>query len=147
MSIPKNKDLELDTYVKLMRASESLTARIHRHLAASTLTISQFGVLEALHHLGPLTQKEIGIKILRSGGNVTLVVDNLEKRHLVERKRHKNDRRSFVIHLTTRGKKLIKAVFPRHANLVMEAFSILSTAEQEQLGWLCKKIGLQRMDS
>lgn len=144
--ISNNNTLALGTYVKLMRAAESLTARIHRHLSAYALTISQFGVLEALFHLGPLTQKEIGQKILRSGGNVTLVVDNLEKRHLVRRERHVKDRRSFVIHLSAKGEKLIESVFPRHAVLVREALSTLSAKEQEELGRLCKKVGLQRKD-
>ena len=73
----------LNTYVKMMRAVESLTARVHRHLSSVGLTVSQFGVLEALYHLGPLSQREIGQKILRSSGNITLVIDNLEKRGLV----------------------------------------------------------------
>ena len=55
----KNKMRALNTYTKLMRAAESITARTHRHLSSKGLTISQFGVLEALYHLGPLSQKEI----------------------------------------------------------------------------------------
>lgn len=141
MTISEKETLALGTYVKLMRAADCLTAHIHRHLATSALTTSQFGILEALYHLGPLTQKEIGRKILKSGGNVTLVVDNLEKRRLVKRDRHETDRRAFVIHLTAKGRELIKTVFPRHATLVMEAMNILSTAEQKQLGKLCKKVG------
>jgi MarR family 2-MHQ and catechol resistance regulon transcriptional repressor len=69
----------LKTYVKLMRAAESVTARTHRHLASTGLTVSQFAVLEALYQLGPLSQREIGQKILRSSGNITMVIDNLEK--------------------------------------------------------------------
>ena len=83
----------LSAYVKLMRAAESITARAHRHLSSFGLTISQFGVLEALFHLGPLSQKDIGQKILRSSGNITMVIDNLEKRGLVRRERDRQDRR------------------------------------------------------
>ncbi len=74
----------LSTYVKLMRAAESITARIHRHLASVGLTLSQFAVLEALYHLGPLYQREIGQKLLKSSGNITMVIDNLEKRRLCQ---------------------------------------------------------------
>nr|NIP73420.1 MarR family transcriptional regulator [Gammaproteobacteria bacterium]NIR98346.1 MarR family transcriptional regulator [Gammaproteobacteria bacterium]NIV21028.1 MarR family transcriptional regulator [Gammaproteobacteria bacterium] len=69
----------LDAYIKLARAAESVIARIHRR-TASGLTVSQFGVLEALYHLGPMHQRMIGAKLLKSGGNVTMVIDNLEKR-------------------------------------------------------------------
>ena len=58
----------LNAYVKLIRASESVSARIHRHLAAVGLSISQFGVLEALYHLGPLSQAEIAKKVLKERG-------------------------------------------------------------------------------
>ena len=138
----KNMMRALNTYTKLMRAAESITARTHRHLSSKGLTISQFGVLEALYHLGPLSQKQIGQKILRSRGNITMIIDNLEKRGLVMRKRHKADRRVFVVHLTDDGNKLISKIFPPHATKISDEMSILSAAEQETLGSLCKKLGL-----
>ena len=84
----------LKTYVKLMRAAGSVTARTHRHLSTTGLTISQFAVLEALYHSGPLSQKEIGQKILRSSGNITMVIDNLEKTGLVKRERNEGGQSS-----------------------------------------------------
>jgi MarR family 2-MHQ and catechol resistance regulon transcriptional repressor len=137
----KNMMRALNTYTKLMRAAESITARTHRHLSSKGLTISQFGVLEALYHLGPLSQKQIGQKILRSRGNITMIIDNLEKRGLVMRKRDKEDRRVFIIHLTDEGNKLISKIFPPHATKISDEMSILSVAEQEMLGGLCKKLG------
>ena len=70
----------LDTWIKLTRAVDSFGARLADAGTCADVTISQFGVLEALHHLGPLRQGEISAKLLRSGGNITLVVDNLEAR-------------------------------------------------------------------
>ena len=138
----KNKMRALNTYTKLMRAAESITARTHQHLSAKGLTISQFGVLEALCHLGPLSQKKIGQKILRSSGNITMVVDNLEKRGLVVRRSDKADRRVFIVHLTDEGNKLIRHIFPPHAAVIAGEMSVLSAAEQETLGGLCKKLGI-----
>jgi MarR family 2-MHQ and catechol resistance regulon transcriptional repressor len=69
--------LALNTYTKLMRAAETVTGRVGRTMTAAGLTISQFGVLEALHHKGPLCQRDIAAKILKSTGNITLVIDNL----------------------------------------------------------------------
>ena len=132
----------LSAYVKLMRAAESLTARTHRTLAEVDLSISQFGALEALYHLGPMTQVEIGKKILKSSGNMTLVIDNLEKRELVRRERSKEDRRYFTVYLTEAGKKLISEFFPAHAGRITAEMSVLTPSEQEQLGRLCRKLGL-----
>ena len=134
----------LKTYVKLMRATESMTARAHRKLSTFGLTFSQFGVLEALYHLGPLSQSEIGQKILRSSGNMTMVIDNLEKRKLVRRKRHQADRRFFIIHLTVEGQKLISRIFPSHAEEIARELDVLTPAEQQTLGSLCKKLGLKK---
>ena len=132
----------LKTYVKLMRAAESITTRAHKHLSSAGLTVSQFGVLEAIHHLGPLSQKELGRKILRSSGNITMVIDNLEKRRLVRRERDTSDRRIFIVHLTDEGQKLIRKIFPSHAALITGEMSVLNATDQTVLGNLCKKVGL-----
>ena len=139
----KDEVRALDAYGKLMRASENLTARIHRHLAPKGLTITQFGTLEALYNLGPLNQREIGRKILKSSGNITLVIDNLEKRGLVKRERSKEDRRKYAVRLTAAGRTLIGTIFPRHAAKVVEEMKALTGAEQEELSRLCRKMGLK----
>ncbi len=137
----ENEVRALSTYVKLMRAAESVSTRIHGHLAAANLTISQFGVLEALLHLGPLSQAELARKILKSTGNITMVIDNLEKRGLVKRERNPKDRRYYSVTLTATGKKLIASLFPRHAAGIVEGMNALTRSEQEVLGNLCRKLG------
>ena len=132
----------LNAYVKLMRAAETITTRVHKHLAAFGLTLSQFAVLEALYHLGPLYQREIGQKLLKSSGNITMVIDNLEKRGFVRRDRKKEDRRFLNVRLTGEGFELISKVFPPHAAVITREMSVLSAGEQETLARLCKKLGL-----
>jgi MarR family 2-MHQ and catechol resistance regulon transcriptional repressor len=133
----------LNTYTKLMRAAESVTSRVHKVLVTPKLTISQFGVLEALFHKGSLCQKDIATKILKSTGNITLVVDNLEKSGLVRRERDCEDRRFLTVHLTEAGKKLIATVFADvEASIVTEMGSLIES-EQEALGNLCKKLGIK----
>lgn len=131
----------LDTFVKLMRAAQSVSKRVHRHLAAAGLTESQFAVLEALYHLGPLFQQEIGAKILKSSANITTVVDNLEGLGLVTRTRGTEDRRLVRVDLTAAGRKVIVEVFPRHAKGIAAELSTLSETERAELGRLCKKLG------
>lgn len=133
----------LNTYTKLMRAAESVTTRVHRVLASPRLTISQFGVLEALYHKGSLCQKDIATKILKSTGNITLVVDNLEKTGLVRRERDCEDRRFLTIHLTESGTKLISAVFADVEASIVTEMASLTEGEQEALGNLCKKLGMK----
>lgn len=135
--------LALNTYTKLVRAADSVTGRISRNMSAAGLTISQFGVLEALHHKGPLCQRDIAAKILKSTGNITLVIDNLEKQDLVKRERTSEDRRYLTIRLTEKGESLISDVFARVEAAINSEMSALTAGEQEQLGRLCKKLGLR----
>ncbi len=136
----KKETLALSTFVKLIRTTETVSANIHSHLKDIGLTVSQFGVLEALYHLGPMCQKDIAEKILKSTGYITTVVDKLAKRGLVVRERNDADRRYFNILLTKEGSALVKNLFPSHAGRITEAMNRLTMAEQKELGRLCKKI-------
>jgi len=133
----------LATYIKLVRATESVSNRIHRHLATTGLTASQFGVMEALLHLGPLMQRQLAEKLLKSGGNITMVIDNLEKRGLVKRDRQAEDRRCITVCLTPEGEQLIQNLFPVHVAAVLAEMSSLTESEQEELGRLCRQLGKQ----
>jgi len=132
----------LNAFIKLQRSAESVSVRIHAVLPQG-LTITQFGVLEALHHLGPLCQSELAEKLLKSGGNLTLVVDNLEKAGYVLRERDAADRRFVVVKLTEKGHNFIGILFPKVVANVTREMSALSSTELADLGRLCKKIGLQ----
>lgn len=131
----------LDAFIKLLRATETVAANSHRNLASAGLTPSQFGVLEALFHLGPLCQRDLGRKILKSSGNITTVIDNLEKRGLVERRRGGEDRRYVAVHLTETGRGLIEELFPGQVAAICAEFAVLTPAEQAELARLCRKLG------
>ena len=139
----KKERQALNTYIKLIRSSESISSKINLFLSEFGLTESQFGVLDAIYHLGPLKQKEIGKKILKSGGNITMVINNLEKRKLVKRKRGEKDRRHFNVHLTKGGKEKILEVLPEVVKMIRKHFEILDIDEQKELERLCKITGLQ----
>lgn len=131
----------LEAYIKLMRASGSVTARVHRAMTRQRLTVSQFGTLEALYHLGPLSQTELGKKILKTSGNITVVIDNLERRSLVQRQRNQRDRRCVIVTLTDQGRATIEKVFPGHVERIVAEMSALTADEQQQLARLCRKLG------
>ena len=132
----------LDAFVKLMRAANSVSTATHAGLAEADLTVSQFAVLEALYHAGPMCLTVVAHKILKTGGNLTLVVKNLEKRGLVQRKQSPDDRRYFSLHLTPKGNRLIADIFPKHAARITQVLDALTPGEQAELGRLSKKLGM-----
>ncbi|HKM64007.1 MAG TPA: MarR family transcriptional regulator [Acidisphaera sp.] len=131
----------LSAYVKLLRASKAVVARIEPRLAENGLTPTQLGVLDAILHRGPLTQRQLSRKVLTSAGNMTDVIDKLERRCLVRRTRSETDRRAVEVALTDQGRALISGLFPCHAADIAEAMSGLDAAELARLGELLRKLG------
>jgi MarR family 2-MHQ and catechol resistance regulon transcriptional repressor len=135
--------LALDAFIKLNRSLIAVQAQLLPPLLKDfRLTESQFAVLEAVYHLGPLPQGELCRKILRSGSNLTTVVDNLERDGLVRRDRDQNDRRIQIVSLTTKGQELLTAALPVHVARVTRTMGALTADEQRQLARLCRKLGI-----
>jgi len=136
----------LDTFIKLLRAGNVVSAEANRGLAQHDLTPSQFAVLEALYHLGSMCLSDLSAKILRTAGNLTMVLDNLEKRGLARRIPGAKDRRYVTAEITPRGRELLKRVFPEHAARITQLMSRLAPEEQEHLAALCRKLGVSEIE-
>lgn len=132
----------LNSYIKLIRASESISSRLYLKLNKEGLTESQFYLLDALYHLGSMNQKDLAKKISRSEGNITMVVNNLAKRKLIKKKRNEEDRRIHIINLTNAGTILYEKVFPKFLNTIMSEFKGIKEKEHKEFQKICKKIGL-----
>jgi len=123
-----------------MRAANALRTHAARQLEGTGLTLSQFAVLEALYHVGPMSLSEIAKKILTTGGNLTMVAGNLEREELVNRKSSPEDARVSILSLTPKGRKLISEIFPVHAAAITAALEVLSSKEQKKLSELCREL-------
>ncbi len=138
----KKADLALSLWVKLARASSTFSRVTNMDIQRYGLTQPQFSVIEALGHLGPMKMGSFCSKMLTSGGNITVVIDNLEKDGLVERIPFPKDRRAITVRLTSKGEKLFNDIFSRHAQFVTKVASVLNEEEQIQLSALLKKLGM-----
>ena len=119
----------LDTYVKFVRAFDAVTARLEEQNTVGDLSNSQFGTLEMLYHLGPLTQKDIGQKLLISKSNVVTVIDKLEGRGFARRQRSLEDRRCVFVHLTEDGRDKVELVLPVHVGAITGEMNRLTPQE------------------
>ncbi len=127
-------------WLLLWKATKAQEAQARRSVEATGLCLSDFGVLEALLHEGPLPVNVLGKKILISSGSTTAAVDRLERQELVERKSSSTDRRSRIAHLTGRGTTLIRRLFAEHARDMERAFSCLDGPERQALASLLRKL-------
>src|SRR5215813_14922552 len=110
----------LGAYVKLARAANTALAYARVGLDEAGLSQGQFAVLEALYHVGPLCLGDLARRILTSSGNLTMVIDNLQKRGLVKREQQGKDKRFIEAAITPAGARLIKRIFPDHARRITE---------------------------
>ena len=133
----------LKLFVVLSRAVEAISSHTEASAEAHGLTITEFAILEALYHKGPLLLGEVQRKILRSSGGITFLIDKLEKRGLVRRTLCERDRRARYAELTAEGHALIARIFPAHAEAIRRAMSGLGLADQRQAIALLKTLGTE----
>jgi MarR family 2-MHQ and catechol resistance regulon transcriptional repressor len=131
-------------FLVLWKAARAVQAYAEKSVSALELGGSDFAVLEALLHKGPLPVNEIGKKVLLTSGSITVAVDRLETKGLVERRAHGSDRRARIVHLTKAGRKLITRAYADHAaDMERLASASLTREERKMLIRLLKKIGYE----
>ena len=138
---PEGQERALRLWIALARCYATYARAVSCKVGEYGLTTPQFGILEALYHLGPLSLGDLAGKLLVTGGNVTYVMDRLEDQGLVHRERSSVDRRIIQAKLTEKGHALIAEVFPGHGAFIEDLSTSLSPEEQEELRALLKKLG------
>jgi MarR family 2-MHQ and catechol resistance regulon transcriptional repressor len=128
-------------WLVLWKAMRAVEAHARKSIASQPICGSDFAVLEALLHKGPLPVNVIGRKVLLTSGSITAAVDRLESQRLVERRPHPSDRRARVVRLTSAGRRLIAGVFAEHERDMERAASSLSASERATIIRLLKKLG------
>lgn len=132
---------DLKLFVVLARAHASVTRHAEADVARHGLTLTEFGILEALYHKGPLLLGEVQRRILVSSGGITFLVDRLQAKGLVERRTCTEDRRARYAVLTKQGESLIRRIFPQHARCIARAVSGLTKGERQTAIKLLRTLG------
>jgi MarR family transcriptional regulator, 2-MHQ and catechol-resistance regulon repressor len=131
-------------FLVLWKAAHAVESYAQKSVSELGLCGSDFAVLEALLHKGPLPVNEIGRKVLLTSGSITVAVDRLETKGLVERCASSSDRRARIVHLTKEGRSLIMRAYAEHAaDMERLASASLTAAERATLIHLLKKIGFE----
>jgi MarR family transcriptional regulator, 2-MHQ and catechol-resistance regulon repressor len=136
---PESASLKL--WVVLSKAYQAVYAFAEADVARHGLSMSEFAILEALYHKGPLLLGDLQRRILVSSGGVTYLVDRLTTKGLVERMDCASDRRARYAKLTDQGAELIATIFPEHQKAIEDATSSLSGRELQQLTAQLRSLG------
>lgn len=133
--------LKLKPVIVLFKAAQSLINNVKVSLKDSVLTINEFTVMEALFTKGELVTQELAEKILIPNSSLTYVLDILEKKQYIQRKRDPNDRRRQLLCLTDEGRTIFSDVYDVHYEYMSDIFNVLTEEELKQLENLLKKVG------
>jgi MarR family 2-MHQ and catechol resistance regulon transcriptional repressor len=131
----------IHVWLVLWKAYDALRRHAEASIALLGLSLTDFGVLELLLHKGPLPVNTIGAKVMLTSGSISVAVDRLEHRELVDRRSDSEDRRARVVHLTAKGRALIECAFGEHAAAMEKITGGLTKREQAQIVALLKKLG------
>jgi MarR family transcriptional regulator, 2-MHQ and catechol-resistance regulon repressor len=134
-------------WLVLSKANRALKALAEQSIVGTGLGFTDFMVLEALLHKGPLTITEIQGKVLLASGSMTAAIDRLEKNGLVTRNFTSADRSARVIELTAEGRRVIQARFKQHLRDLESLMSPLKAEEKRQLYMWLKKLGLNAAET
>lgn len=141
-SYGEHNDLNLKTLVALSRCFQSVRKREMYTIRKGGLTLAQFAVLEILYHKGDLRICDIIEGTLSTGGNMTVVIENLVKEGFVTRFPDPKDRRAQVVSITEKGLQVMQEIFPEHVKHISKIFDVLSAEEKQELIVLLKRLGV-----
>lgn len=126
-------DINLKLVIAMARTYDSLFSQMEKNFKEFGLNISEFGVLEMLYHKGDQPVQKVAEKVLVTSGTITYVINKLEKKDLVIRRKCNKDKRVYYVSLTEKGKEFIANIFPKHKDFLNDLFKDLSEESKREL--------------
>jgi len=127
----------------LWKAAKAVESVDRASIVETGLHLSEFTIMEALLHKGPLTINAIGQKVLLTSGSMTAAINRLENKGLVKRMQDPSDGRCFFVHLTKSGCAVIQEAYAKHTRNLEKIAEVLTQQERLELVRLLKKLGRQ----
>ena len=130
----------------LLRASGSVTNMLKKDMLTYGMNPTEFAVMEVLFNLGKQPIQIIGKKVLLASSSITYVIDQLEKKGMVDREQCEDDRRVTFVSLSAEVQELMGEIFPQHSSVIKQLFEELSDEELHKLGESLKAVGYKAID-
>ncbi|MUG46432.1 MarR family winged helix-turn-helix transcriptional regulator [Paenibacillus woosongensis] len=118
------------------KITQHLTQRFHEF----GITSEQWGVLQTLTEEEGITQAELSRRTEKDPTNVTRILDQLERKEFIRRGANKEDRRSYLIHVTESGRSLSQRLLPIETEFTQSYLKDLTEEELALLRQVFQKI-------
>ncbi|NMB10083.1 MAG: MarR family transcriptional regulator [Tissierellia bacterium] len=136
-----NSKDELKIFIGMSRVLNEINRKTGKIFSKYNLTNSQFAVLEVLYHKGDLTIGEVKEKILSTSGTIPVIVRNLERDGYLQRKRDKDDKRKYILHITEKGRDLMDKVYPENEKMIISLMDNWDESDKKEIIYYMKKFG------
>ncbi|MCC6245721.1 MAG: MarR family transcriptional regulator [Gemmatimonadaceae bacterium] len=143
LEVTPEETAALRLWVIMSRAHAAIAEHAAADVSRHGLTLTEFAIVEALYHRGPLLLGEVQKRILVSSGGITFLVDRLAAKGLVERRSCPSDRRARYAALTPEGEALMAHIFPTHVAALTRAMSALSVEQKDEATRALRALGLR----
>lgn len=134
------KELSIGVWVRILRVYTVISTEIRRKVSEKGLTLPQLYVLTTLGLQGDMPLGKLGRELLVTKGNITPIVNHLERDGLVMRVLDPKDRRKIWVRLTSKGEQIFGEIVSAYEKEFVPLMSCLSQEELKHLSQLLKKM-------
>ena len=134
------KELSIGVWVRILRVYTVISTEIRKKVGKKGLTLPQLYVLTTIGLQGDMLLGKLGKELLVTKGNITTIVDHLERDDFVIRDQDKKDRRKVWVRLTLKGEQLFEEILSAYEEEFVPLMRCLSHEELKQLSLLLKKM-------
>jgi DNA-binding MarR family transcriptional regulator len=124
-------------WLRLFRVFQKIDRASSEHLRTWGLSTAQFDILARVGASRGITQQELADRLLVTKGNISQLLDRMEKLGLLRRCQEK---RSNILVLTEQGRALYDRVVPAQEQLIEEKLASLSSSEVADMQRLLRKV-------
>lgn len=117
-----------------------LARNFQKHLEPFDITLEQWGILNTLWSKDGITLKDLSEKVNKDHTNISRIIDKLEKKELLKRSLHPEDRRALLLYVTEKGKRLQREIVPVAERVMKQELQGISVEEQELLRRLLRRM-------
>lgn len=125
-------DVNLKLTIALSMCHNLQVQKVEKNLKKYELSLSEFSVLDMLFHKGPQAVQKVAEQILVTSGTITYIINKLQEKGLVERRKCEKDKRVFYVSLTEKGSTLIQEIMQEHKLFIDSVFQNIDDETKEQ---------------
>lgn len=141
----KNQGLPWDNprfknWIAVAKASQIIHQKLAKSLTALDIKVPHLDILANLYRFEGISQQDLARKLLVGRSNISMLLPQIEKRGLIERRPDDRDKRILRLHLTEKGRDITRKALAIELELIEHSMSTTSVDECNHVGEIMKRM-------